>query len=151
MPLTPDAELDLGPIDRLRVFSGTMGERGSELDARSVALDGSTVDLARPGSVPAGHCLKAFAPLPSGAEVGVAYPTRGVRFSLRLTAERPAWLGVWVNALGFPADAPVSHLALEPSFGDSDALGEAIAACTCLVVEPGATFEWSLVYEIRPI
>jgi hypothetical protein len=124
-----------------------MGPPGAEIDPRRVLLDGRSVDVTRPGTIPPGHCLKAFALLPD-AEVGVAYPARAVGIALRLTAACRAWLGVWVNAQGFPAEAPVAHLALEPSFGDSDVLSEAAASGTCLVVPAGAAFEWSLVYEI---
>jgi hypothetical protein len=150
LPLTEDAELDLGPIRRLRVHSGTLAAAGAELDPGRPVLDGRAV-ITRPGSLPTGHCVKAFAPLPAGIEVGVAYPARGVGLALRLDTDRRAWLGLWLNAMGFPADAPVGHLALEPSFGDTDALGDAIDTGTCLQVPARGEARWSLAYEVRDI
>jgi galactose mutarotase-like enzyme len=132
--LTPDTRLDLSTIAHVRVESGTMTPK--------------ELDLTRPGAVPDGNCLKAFAPLPTGAIVSVSYPAIGRRISMHLEAERPAWLGIWINAGGFPEDAPVRHLALEPTFGDCDALSQAIASDTCLRLAPGAATTWSLTYSV---
>jgi galactose mutarotase-like enzyme len=132
--LTPDTEFELDQLTHFRVESGTMklGE----------------FDLVRPGTVPDGNCLKAFAPLPPGTTLGVLYPSGGKRVSMRLEADRPAWLGLWLNAGGFPEDSPVRHLALEPSFGDCDSLSQAIANDTCLRLAPGGATTWSLEYAV---
>jgi galactose mutarotase-like enzyme len=132
--LTPDTELELDQLAHFRIESGTM-ELGE-------------FDLVRPGTVPDGNCLKAFAPLPPGTTLGVLYPGRGKRVSMRLEADRPAWLGLWLNAGGFPEDSPVRHLALEPSFGDCDSLSQAIANGTCLRLAPEAAATWSLEYGV---
>lgn len=134
--LAPDTELELGPIAHFRVESGTL------------TLD--ELDLLRPGTAPDGNCLKAFAPLPPGTTLGVIYPSRGKRVSMRLEAHQPAWLGLWLNAGGFPEESPVRHLALEPSFGDCDSLSQAIANDTCLRLAPGAAMRWSLEYAVEP-
>jgi galactose mutarotase-like enzyme len=135
--LTPDTRLDLSTIAHVRVESGTMAP--------------NELDLTRPGAVPDGNCLKAFAPLPDDAIVSVIYPAVGRQISMQLEADRPAWLGLWINAGGFPKDAPVRHLALEPSFGDCDALSEAIANDTCLRLAPDAAITWSLAYSVAAI
>jgi galactose mutarotase-like enzyme len=133
--LTPDVELELGPIADFRVESGTL------------PLD--EFDLARPGTVPDGNCLKAFAPLPAGTTLGAIYRGRGTRVLLRLEAGQPAWLGLWLNAGGFPESSPVRHLALEPTFGDCDSLSQAIANDTCLRLAPGAATTWALEYSVE--
>jgi galactose mutarotase-like enzyme len=142
LPLTRMTELELGAIVRLRVYSGSLAAAGVEL--------GLECGLTRPGTLPEGTTLKAFASLPHGTELRVRYPDRRRSLLLRLDADQPAWLGLWLNAAGFPREHPVSHLALEPSFGDSDALSDAVASGTCLTVAPGGRAEWALAYSVEP-
>lgn len=148
LPLTPDARLLLGGIGELRVYESTFAARGTPISVGRVVIDGSAADLSHPSSIPDGHTLKAFAPLPSGSEVGVLYEAAQRRLLFRLHANRPAWLGIWLNAAGFPTDAPVRHLALEPSLGVGDRLSEAIADGSCLRVAGHARASWALELEL---
>jgi hypothetical protein len=148
--LTPDCRLLLAGIEEATVYASSFARRGESIAVRRVVLGETAIDLTRPATIPSGHTLKAFAPLPPGAQVGVLYPADGAGLLLRLDADRPAWLGLWVNTGGFPAHAPVSHLALEPSFGSGDRLSETIADRTCLRLPGHGSTRWSLELELSP-
>jgi hypothetical protein len=151
LPLTPDCCLELDGIEEVTVYESTLARRGETLAVKGTAVSGGGIDVTRPATLPAGHTLKAFAPLPPSARVGVTYPARGTRLLLRLLAPRPAWLGLWLNAGGFPAGTPVRHLALEPSFGDGDRLSEAIANGSCLRVPAKGRAAWALELEVTAL
>jgi hypothetical protein len=151
LPLTADCRLELDGLEEVTVYASTFARRGETLALGDVAVGGDRSDLTRPATLPAGHTLKAFAPLPPSTHVGVAYPAHDTRLLLCLHAHRRAWLGLWLNAGGFPARAPVRHLALEPSFGAGDRLSETIADGSCLRVPPRGRASWTLELEVGPL
>jgi len=55
-------------------------------------------------------------------------------------------LGVWLNYTGWSGDGgpPLCNMGLEPCLGMPDALHQAIAAGTALVLNPGEERRWQL-------
>jgi hypothetical protein len=113
-----------------------------------VRVGDATFDLGAWDTVPEGCYVKVFAAW-DGATAGLDHPTLGCRVRIRLDARRPAHLGLWINRRGFPPNAPVTHVALEPTFGSSDDLETSLAAGSCLIVAPHAREEWRVMYAIE--
>jgi hypothetical protein len=57
-------------------------------------------------------------------------------------------IGIWLNKGGFPVEAPLEHLSLEPTFGSSDSLERAYQDGSCLTVGANATERWTTIYQV---
>jgi galactose mutarotase-like enzyme len=53
-------------------------------------------------------------------------------------------LGIWLNRGGWPPDAPLHHIALEPTTGSSDDLAEALRRGTGIAIPPRAAASWKV-------
>ncbi|HEX7299134.1 MAG TPA: hypothetical protein VF257_09000 [Solirubrobacteraceae bacterium] len=108
-----------------------------------------SISLADWDALPARAYVKLFAPWECGRPVTLVHPVWGVFLSVSMgdAPVRPH-LGLWLNRGGFPAGAPLEHLAIEPTFGSADDLPSAQADGSCLVVAPGRTATWSVDYTL---
>jgi galactose mutarotase-like enzyme len=99
-------------------------------------------------SLPEGSCAKLFKPW--GGPVSVTHPAWGLELSVALEAELPAHLGLWLNRGGYPSSSPAHHIAIEPTFGNSDELDASMASGSCLILGPHEGAEWAVVYSVSP-
>jgi len=86
---------------------------------------------------------------PGGEKLRVAWSCRAASIGLRL--------GLWLNYRGWSGDggAPLSNIGIEPCIGMPDALDQAVAANTTLLLLPGEECHWaveveSLIVTARP-
>jgi galactose mutarotase-like enzyme len=143
------ARLEQLPAPPWRVHSAWRADVDEALPASELVVDGHTIDIAEWDQLPSGAHVKLFAPWGCGRPVSLVHPAWGLALSVcvRSAPARPH-LGLWLNRGGFPAEAPLEHLAIEPTFGSADDLPSAEADGSCLVVQPGCTETWVVDYEI---
>jgi hypothetical protein len=93
--------------------------------------------------ISAGTALKAYARM-GGAGRGAARQPDGT--TLRMTWDLVAApvAGVWLDFGGWPAEAPVHQVAIEPTTSEDDDLCSALAARRARLVEPGQAATWSV-------
>lgn len=131
--------LSLGPEDRITLSGqGRARAAGSTFDW-PLRHDR---DLSRVGLPDEGFALKAYAGTPGSASAEVMGPGGGLRFDWS-GPEVPA-LGVWLDYGGWPPEAPVHQVALEPTTGEADDLVAAEAIGQARWLEPGATHRWTV-------
>jgi hypothetical protein len=90
-----------------------------------------------------GWALKAFTQPGSVAEVSM-HDGRGTLTVAAAEAPAPVTFGLWLNAGGWPDTNPLTHVGIEPGFGDHDSLSAAIASDSALLTLPGRTVTWEV-------
>ena len=102
----------------------------------------STRDLTRVGPQDEGFVLKSYALTPSAAFAQVTGPQGGLRFDWD-GSEVPA-LGLWLDYGGWPEEAPLHQMAIEPTTAAADDLAGALALGQARWLAPGETHNWSV-------
>jgi hypothetical protein len=132
---------------------------------------GSTVELDRPGEhrmtaaigfdrppdalpdrwtvadITAGTALKAYARM-AGPGIGLARQPNGATLRVSWDLVVAPVAGLWLDFGGWPSDAPVHQVAIEPTTSEDDDLCSAIAAGRDKVVEPGGAATWSVLLTL---
>jgi galactose mutarotase-like enzyme len=113
----------------------------------TTATDGSRVDLSTYGGRP-GIALKLVVERPT-RRAAIADPGTRAWLGFETTLRSVPHLGVWLNEGGWP-EGPVRlrHVALEPTSGLADDLGEAVAAGSGWWIEPGASRQWQVALRL---
>jgi hypothetical protein len=112
-------------------------------------LGDQQIDLGNWDAIPDGTYAKLFAPWPSGQAMTLQHP--GWRVAIAVTCEGapiPCHLGLWLNRFGFPSSAPLSHMAIEPTFGSADDLESVIRDGTCLRIPARGSASWHVAYSV---
>ena len=99
-------------------------------------------NLTRVGPKEEGFVLKAYAQTPVFGMAQVCGPQGGLRFDWD-GAEVPA-LGLWLDYGGWPEEAPLHQLAIEPATACADDLAGAVASGQARWLAPGETHSWSV-------
>ncbi|MEO8245267.1 MAG: hypothetical protein ABI832_23590 [bacterium] len=99
-------------------------------------------NLTRVGPDDEAFVLKSYALTPSAAFAQVSGPQGGLRFDWD-GAEVPA-LGLWLDYGGWPEEAPLHQVAIEPTTAAADDLAGAIAMGQECWLAPGDTHKWSV-------
>lgn len=99
-------------------------------------------DLSLVGAADEGLALKAYLGLAGQASAELSGPSGGIRFSVD-AATVPA-LGLWLDYGGWPEEAPVHQVAIEPTGAAADDLVSAEALGQARWLKPGAPHEWSV-------
>ncbi len=99
-------------------------------------------DLTRIGPTGEGLVLKAYTCTAGAAWAQVAGPEGGLRFDWH-GGEVPA-LGLWLDYDGWPEEAPLHQLAIEPTTAAADDLSGALALDQARWLAPGETHKWSV-------
>jgi galactose mutarotase-like enzyme len=71
---------------------------------------------------------------------------------VHVRAEHPSGalrLGLWLNNRGFPLEAPLRHVALEPTTGDGDDLSDCVRRDSCWWVPGGSSTTWTMSYTVH--
>jgi galactose mutarotase-like enzyme len=93
--------------------------------------------------ITAGTALKAYARMEGAGKALARQPdSASLRMEWDLVAAPVA--GVWLDFGGWPAEAPVHQVAIEPTTSEDDDLCSAIAASRAKVVEAGEAATWSV-------
>jgi hypothetical protein len=145
---SPGCSLDL-PDSGWSLHSSSFAQRDARLPSLTTLINGSRIHLADWDQVPHGMYAKLFIPWSDGHAVTLRHPSW--RVAIAVTCERApiqCHLGLWLNRRGFPRNAPLSHIAIEPTFGSSDDLEAVIRDGTCLRVVGGAIASWRVVYRV---
>ena len=103
------------------------GQRDRRLAARG-PRDGRTTDLSRIGGVEAGTALKAYARAASLDGPAIAIQPDGAGLAIEWDRQAAPFLGVWIDAGGWPAGTGRHQVALEPTTAPHDDLASAVAA-----------------------
>ena len=131
--------LRVTPADRISLSGqGRMLVAGASFDWP----DHPARDLTRIGPVDEGLVVKAYASTPHAAMAQVSGPEGGLRFDWH-GAEVPA-LGLWLDYGGWPEEAPLHQLAIEPTTATADDLAGALALGQARWLAPGETHAWSV-------
>ncbi len=99
-------------------------------------------DLSRVGPEDEGFVLKSYALTRSSAFAQVSGPKGGLRFDWD-GAKVPA-LGLWLDYGGWPEEAPLHQLAIEPTTAAADDLSDAMTLGQERWLAPGDTHAWSV-------
>ena len=99
-------------------------------------------NLTSVGLTDEGFALKAYAQTPLFGMAQVCGPHGGLRFDWN-GAEVPS-LGLWLDYGGWPAEAPLHQLAIEPATAGADDLAGAVASGQARWLGPGETHSWSV-------
>ena len=124
-----------------------------ELDRPAEIRITAAIGLARPmdrppdrwtvADVTAGTALKAYARMAEPGTVRARQPDGAtLQFAWDLAAAPVA--GLWLDYGGWPADAPVHQVAIEPTTSEDDDLCSATETGRARIVEPGAATTWSV-------
>jgi galactose mutarotase-like enzyme len=140
------------PRGRWSVYSASTPEFGVSLTAPSTRIDGQVVDLSRWEDLPTGTYAKLFVLWPESEDAKLTHPRWDLRITIRHTdAPTDCYLGLWLNRGGFPPQAPLSHIAIEPTFGSTDDLSLAIHDRSCLTVPAGQRATWRVAYDVSSV
>jgi len=99
-------------------------------------------NLTRVGPEAEGFALKSYALTPETASAEVNGPQGGLRFAWD-GAEVPA-LGLWLDYGGWPEEAPLHQVAIEPTSAAADDLAGAMALGQARWLDPGDRHAWSV-------
>lgn len=148
---SPGAQIDIGVHNEVAVDGACSSgiEPYSRIRYPDVVVKGTSINLSRWDSLPAGFFVKVFAPLCSGQLLALHHPTWGTTLKIATMADTPLHVGLWLNKGGIPLPEPVEHLALEPTFGSADALDRALADNSALWIGAGKTVSWVVDYRIE--
>ncbi|MGL4239097.1 hypothetical protein [Tabrizicola sp.] len=105
-------------------------------------------DLSSIGATDEGFALKLYGQAQHAASAAILGPEGGIRFDWS-GAEIPAF-GLWLDYGGWPADAPVHQLALEPTTAPADDLATAEATGSARHLPPGDSDRWSVRITLLP-
>ena len=108
------------------------------------ASDGRVVDLSRMPCPDAGVSEKLFTNRLTGGWAALYRPGVGRYVALSWDASDVPYVGVWLNAGGWPATVPAYHIGLEPSTGYPDRLDRAVSEGGCIDLEPREERRWSV-------
>jgi len=124
-----------------------LGQRGSEVSWPQAYLSDREVKLDRMPMPEAGLYYKIYAadPVQEGW-CSIEDEATGESFTFSYDAENLPYLGIWMNARGWGGEY---HLALEPSSGYLDHLGEARQQVKCATIQSHAEQKWELVCTIQ--
>jgi hypothetical protein len=124
-----------------------------ELDRPAEIRITAAIGLARPldrppdrwtvADVTAGTALKAYARMAEPG-TGRARQPDGATLQFAWDLATAPVAGLWLDYGGWPADAPVHQVAIEPTTSDDDDLCSATEAGRARLVEPGETTTWSV-------
>lgn len=147
---TPNMTIEFAHQGCIKVEACNMGfEQDTQIDYPILEIRGREVDLRNWDSLPHGFFLKAFSPLPPGAPVVLGHMEWGRTLEIVTAAQIPIHLGLWLNCGGFPAEQPVEHFSIEPTFGSADALTRAMKDSSCLILKAKSDEHWRLSYRLR--
>ncbi|MBC7736952.1 MAG: aldose 1-epimerase [Candidatus Saccharibacteria bacterium] len=99
-------------------------------------------NLTRVGPQDEGFVLKAYAQTPISGMAQICGPDGGLRFDWDGT-EVPS-LGLWLDYGGWPEEAPLHQLAIEPTTAPADDLAGAVQSGQARWLAPGETHRWSV-------
>ncbi|GGE01433.1 DUF4432 family protein [Paenibacillus nasutitermitis] len=122
-----------------------LGNRGSELSWPQACLSDQEVKLDQMPDAGAYYKIYSADPVTEGW-CSIEDEATGESFTFTYNAESLPYLGLWVNARGWGGEY---HLALEPSSGHLDHLGEARRQGKCSTIQPYAVQRWALVCTIQ--
>ncbi|MGZ4385674.1 MAG: hypothetical protein ACXVZO_01990 [Gaiellaceae bacterium] len=106
--------------------------------------DGTREDLSLFGGR-SGSALKLFTGKGAVRRVALADPSSGAAWlGLDLDSKLCPHLGLWLNEGGWPEDAPLQHVGLEPTSSRADQLDLAERIGNTWLLEPGKPKQWSL-------
>lgn len=131
--------LAVTPADRLSLTGQV------QMTAGGVDFDWPTHplrDLSQVGQRDEGFVLKSYGMTPARATAQVSGPTGGLRFDW--DGAELAALGVWLDYGGWPEEAPLHQVALEPTTAAADDLVGAEAIGQARWLEPGKTHQWTV-------
>ena len=132
LALEPGARLVLGGVHRVAITNATGFDLGSvdgTVDWPLARLrDGRTTDLSRIAGVEAGTALKAYARAASLDGPAIAIQPDGAGLAIEWDRQAAPFLGVWIDAGGWPAGTGRHQVALEPTTAPHDDLASAVAA-----------------------
>lgn len=120
----------------------TRGGQNVDLDD----VDG--VDFTRVHDIEKGVALKAYGAVESRARIRIAGEGGGIEFSW--SASDAPYLGLWLDYGGWPADAPVHQIAVEPTTSPTDDLAGALAGGHALWLTPGEHRHWQTTITLTP-
>ena len=131
--------LHVTPFDRISLAGqGRMEAAGLTFDWP----DHPSRNLTRVGPTDEGFVLKSYAPVSGEGMAQVSGRQGGVRFDWDGAAV-PA-LGLWLDYGGWPEEAPLHQLAIEPTTAGADDLAGAMALGQERWLAPGDTHNWSV-------
>ncbi len=99
-------------------------------------------DLTRVGPEDEGLVLKAYAPVSAAATARVTGPHGGLQFDWH--GEELGSLGLWLDFGGWPPEAHLHQVAIEPTTAAADDLSGALALGQERWLQPGETHKWSV-------
>jgi hypothetical protein len=148
LQLEPGTRLHVPRVDRMRVehSKGLDGIGGQVGWPRAMRPDGSTLELDVVAPVEAATALKLFA-RGVGGRAGALAPDRSW-IGLAWDTTFAPFLGVWLDYGGWPRDAPLHQVALEPTTAPTDSLSDAVSAGQAPAIGPGRTLRWWLRLEL---
>jgi galactose mutarotase-like enzyme len=85
--------------------------------------------------------LKAYGSLTDQARISIAGDKGGIAFSWN--AEDAAYVGLWLDYGGWPEDAPVHQVAIEPTTSPTDDLAGALAGEHAIWLKPVQSRSWT--------
>lgn len=150
LAVTPGAVLDIGDPTSLTTDQTCAAGIApySRIAYPRLDVAGKVIDLRYWDTLPSGFFMKAFAPLSSGTPVVVRHATWNTALTIVADSRHPLHIGLWLNRAGIPADSPLEHVALEPTFGSADLLSRAVHDGSCLVLKARSSESWSVSYRV---
>ena len=132
LALEPGRALVLGGVagwrSRMRPGSTWVRSTGPSTGRLRRLRDGRTTDLSRIAGVEAGTALKAYARAASLDGPAIAIQPDGAGLAIEWDRQAAPFLGVWIDAGGWPAGTGRHQVALEPTTAPHDDLASAVAA-----------------------
>lgn len=95
-----------------------------------------------------GLALKAYGVVDDHARVSISGEKGGIAFSW--DKEDAAFLGLWLDYGGWPEDAPVHQVAIEPTTSPTDDLAGALAGEHAIWLKPAQSRRWQTAITLLP-
>ncbi|MBC7263172.1 MAG: DUF5107 domain-containing protein [Chloroflexi bacterium] len=130
-------------------YGGRLGEPGSK-HPWPITCDkrGQHTDLSVTPPLEAGWADKLYVTALREGWAALYDPSNDYYVLLSFPLDVVPYLGIWLNAGGWPESNPVYHLALEPCTGYPDRLDVAVTSGTAMSLRPSETARWELVITI---
>lgn len=111
---------------------------GQSIDLRDI--DG--VDFAQVHDIEKGVALKAYGKVQDQARIRIVGDNGSIAFSW--SANDAPYAGLWLDYGGWPPDAPVHQIAIEPTTSPTDDLAGALADDHAIWLKPGEGRHWQI-------